>query len=266
MNVEEVGGLHCRVRRASETKGELLYVHGLGESGRCFEELMRETALGGWNQWVPDLPGYGLSPRPSRPLTFKQQSEGLDTWMRKAGIRSAVLMGHSMGGMLGQIFAESFPHRVRGFVNVEGNITLRDCTYSIQAVERNGKPLQQKDFIESEFPKFVERIAQKAKDDRAHRGYLHSLKLCDPASFHLNSQELVQLSQQGKLAARLAMLQRRFPVLYVAGSPSGVAPSSTQLLRNNRVPIEQISDSGHWPFLDQPDSFLRCLANFLHSL
>ena len=264
--MEEIWGLKVRLRRAQDAKGDLLYIHGLGESGRCFEELIRRTELEGWNQWVPDLPGYGLSPRPGQPHTLKQQSEELQGWMRKAGIRSAVLIGHSMGGVLGQIFCESFPNRVRGFVNVEGNITLPDCAYSAQAIRPDGKPLQQKDFIVSRFSKLLEGIAKRAHTDAAHAGYLESLKLCDPAAFFLNSQELVQLSQQKELATRLTKLQRHFPVLYVAGDPGGAAPSSIQLLCDNRVPVQKISPAGNWPFLDQSTQFLRTLAGFLRRI
>lgn len=268
--IEEIAGLKVRVRRGEEARQDLLYVHGLGESGLCFEKLIERTELEGWNHWVPDLPGYGLSPRPHQPLTLEEQAVQLERWMRRAGISPVVLIGHSMGGVLGQIFCEHFSRQVRGFVNVEGNITLQDCTYSnhVAGDEVNLSPAQERarreHFIEQGFEEILQDVA--GKKDPAFEGYLLSLQLCDPAAFYLNSRELVTFSRQEGFAARLRRLQRRIPVLYIAGTPGGASVRSQQLLRNNRVPIEKVSPSGHWPFLDRPEEFCDILTGFLASL
>lgn len=268
--MEDIAGLKLRVRRGEDAQGDLLYVHGLGESGLCFEKLIERPELEGWNHWAPDLPGYGLSPRPRWPLTLEEQAVQLERWMRQAGIPPVVLIGHSMGGVLGQIFCENFPRQVRGFVNVEGNITLQDCTYSSRAVGEDGNlpPALERErrehFIEKGFGEILRDIAQ--EEDAAFAGYFSSLQLCDPAAFYLNSRELVDFARQERLAARLRRLNRRIPVLYVAGVPDGAGVRSLQLLRNNRVPLHKVSPAGHWPFLDHPEEFCRVLTGFLATL
>lgn len=259
--MEDIDSLKVRLRRFRSAQGELVYVHGLGESSLCFEELIQRQESQVWNHWAPDLPGYGRSPHPRRPLTLDEQADALNGWIQHAGIRKAVVIGHSMGGVLGQIFCERFPNRVQGFINVEGNITLPDCTLSSKAAR-----CAEQEFLQIGFAKLLLEVTRIAQHDAAFAGYRESLKLCDPGAFYLNSRELVELSDQGQMAARLAKLQSRFPVLYVAGSPGGADPASLQLLRTNGVPVEVIAPSGHWPFLDRPEVFVRTVERFLSKL
>ena len=88
--------------------------------------------------------------------------------------------------------------------------------------------------------------------------------LCEPASFHLHSRELVSLSEAGNLAQRLAML--RVPTLYVAASPGGIGERSLAMLAHAAIPVVTISPSGHCPHLDQPDAFAAALGLFLGRL
>jgi len=64
-------GLYVREREAHQAQppaGALLYIHGLGESGLCFEPLLASPRLATWRQLTIDLPGYGKSPwRDARP-------------------------------------------------------------------------------------------------------------------------------------------------------------------------------------------------------
>jgi pimeloyl-ACP methyl ester carboxylesterase len=44
--------------------GTPLWIHGLGESGLCFERVLARPELEAFRHLVPDLPGYGRSPWP----------------------------------------------------------------------------------------------------------------------------------------------------------------------------------------------------------
>ena len=99
-------------------------------------------------------------------------------------------------------------------------------------------------------------------DEPAQRGYYASLRQADPATYHLNSRELIELSARpGDLADRLAAL--RVPRAYIAGAPGGASATSRGLLDQARVPVIEVAPSGHWPFIDQPDAFAAGLRSFL---
>ena len=45
----------------------VLWIHGLGESGLCFERLLARPDLADWQHVVADLPGYGRTAWPTAP-------------------------------------------------------------------------------------------------------------------------------------------------------------------------------------------------------
>ena len=63
-------GMFLRDTAPPEPGLTLLFIHGLGESGLCFEELARRPELKALRLLIPDLPGYGRSPWPAKPLAL----------------------------------------------------------------------------------------------------------------------------------------------------------------------------------------------------
>jgi pimeloyl-ACP methyl ester carboxylesterase len=54
-------GMYIREAGHESPRVTVLYVHGLGESGLCFEGLLGDPRLRRWRHLAPDLPGYGKS-------------------------------------------------------------------------------------------------------------------------------------------------------------------------------------------------------------
>ena len=71
------------VRRAgpNNASGRLLYIHGLGESGLCFEHIITHENLADWRHVVPDLPGYGRSRSQNGPFSLDAHAEWLMSWV-----------------------------------------------------------------------------------------------------------------------------------------------------------------------------------------
>jgi len=234
----------------------LLWVHGLGESGLCFERIAAHPALSAFRHLIPDLPGYGRSAWSDRPLPLAAQAGLLASWLRHRGEEPVVLAGHSMGGVLGTLFCREYPERVRAFVNVEGNLSPEDCVFSGQAVR-----MAEGRFVGGGFSKMRELIYSQGAQLPALRGYYASLRLCDPRLFHLNSRELVETAAREEMARQLAALP--LPAWYVAGAPDGVCRRSHLLLDQAGLRPLVLEPSGHWPFIDQPDRFADELAGML---
>lgn len=249
------------VREAGPAAGPpLLLVHGLGESGLCFEHLLQAPELAGWRLLVPDLPGYGRSPWPAGAVQgLADQADFLCAWLARRREGPAVVVGHSMGGVVALLMAEGHPAAVRAVVDVDGNKSPADCVFSGQAA---GQDLAT--FCAGGFDRLRARVHDQGITDPAQRGYHVSLRLADPRTFHRNSRELVEMSARGDLARRLAALP--LPKLYIAGAPGGAAPSSREQLAVAGIPPLDIAPSGHWPFIDRPADFLAALAAFLRAL
>jgi pimeloyl-ACP methyl ester carboxylesterase len=59
--------------------------------------------------WIPDLPGFGLSPRTPRALDVTQLAEALAAWIRRAGLRRPSLLAQSFGCQVATAVASDFP-------------------------------------------------------------------------------------------------------------------------------------------------------------
>lgn len=237
-------------------RGTVLWIHGLGESGLCFERLLARDDLAAWRHLVPDLPGYGRTAWPDQPLALAAHAELLAGLCRELSDGPVVLAGHSMGGVVALLLAERLPGLVRGVADIDGNKSPDDCTFSGRAATSTLAG-----FLAGGFDALRAQVYGAGLEDPAQRGYHASMCLADPASYHLNSRELVELSGRRDLAARLAAL--RCPRVYVAGAPGGASAASRRLLAEAAVPVVEIAPSGHWPFHDRPDDFAAALLAFL---
>lgn len=250
-------GMFLRHRRASNpAQGSILYIHGLGESGLGFEALIQDPRLARWHHLIPDLPGYGRSAWTAAPLGLEEQADLLGRWLETRGEGPAVVVGHSMGGVVGLMLCERFPGAVRAFFNVEGNVSIHDCGFSRKVGSHSLEGL-----LADGLDTILEGIYRAGREDLPLRGYYASMRLCDPRLLHRNSLELVALSTEEQLAPRQGALS--IPHAYVLGSPGGTGVHSQALLTAAGVPWHAIEGAGHWPFLDQSEAFLDRLVDFL---
>lgn len=97
----------------------LVLIQGLGLDGRFWFELPERLASGTGARWhvlVPDNRGVGRSELPRRPWTMADMADDVAAMLDAAGVRDAIVVGLSMGGMIAQQVALRHPTRVRGLV------------------------------------------------------------------------------------------------------------------------------------------------------
>jgi pimeloyl-ACP methyl ester carboxylesterase len=79
----------------------LLLVHGLGHGAWCWEQWMDATAEAGWPTYAVSLRGHGSSPGRMRTALLRHYADDV-VQTALALPRPAVLVGHSMGGLVVQ--------------------------------------------------------------------------------------------------------------------------------------------------------------------
>src|SRR3989454_9145909 len=77
-----------------------------------FEKRSRVIAI--------DLPGHGESDKPQIAYTMDLFARAVDAVMRDAGVKRAVLVGHSMGTPIARQFYRKYPQKTLAIVIVDG--------------------------------------------------------------------------------------------------------------------------------------------------
>jgi pimeloyl-ACP methyl ester carboxylesterase len=247
---------HAMIVRRFGEGVELVWLHGLGEWSVNFEPVARNIAFQGFTHVLPDLPGYGRSPWTTAFTNDRNSLEvladRLAVWMAERP--PAFVLGHSMGGVLATLIAERV--EVRGVINVDGNLSRGDCSFSAKAAA-----LSLEDFVDDGFTKMKASVYARGVNEASLRGHHAALTAASPAVYHRHAKDLVALSTSETLAARLAAVPARS--LFIAGVPDGICARSHTLLSQSEVALAAIEPAGHWVHLDQPDAFVATVSKFL---
>ena len=88
----------------------VLVLHGNNFGGFYFKAIIDGLTKEGFRVIVPDQIGYGRSSKPIAPYNFNTQAR--NTWLilQHLKIDKAMVIGHSMGGMLAARFATQYPN------------------------------------------------------------------------------------------------------------------------------------------------------------
>lgn len=101
--------------RDADGRPPVVLLHGIGGGKAQWAPQLRQFAAAGWRAVAWDMPGYGESAAPGE-FTFAALAASLETLLDQLGLPRAVLVGHSMGGMVALEACARFPARIAGLV------------------------------------------------------------------------------------------------------------------------------------------------------
>ena len=236
----------------------VIWLHGLGEWSESFVPLARDPGLAGFGHVLVDLPGYGRSPwpepGPGELATLAGVADHLTAWIDAQLAAPPAVIGHSMGGVLATLIAAR--RELAAVVDLEGNLTLGDCTQSAQAAAYTVE-----DFAARGMAAIRDEVYRGGATQPPLRSYHAGLCCADPRMFHAHARELVRLSTSGTLIDQLAAV--RAPSLFVAGVPGGMAAPSLAQLAERGLRWIGLEPAGHWAHLDQRARFVAEVGAFL---
>ena len=95
----------------------ILMIQGLGASKNAWN-LQRIAMATRFRSISLDNRGAGRSDKPTQPFTLEQMADDAIAVLDAAGVVTAHVVGASMGGVISQIIAVKYPHRVRSLTLV----------------------------------------------------------------------------------------------------------------------------------------------------
>jgi pimeloyl-ACP methyl ester carboxylesterase len=207
------------------------------------------AARTGYGVLVYSRPGYGKSdaaPRPARLAYMDQEAfEVLPAVLDRAGIRKAILVGHSDGASIATIYAGGVQDfRIRGLVLMAPHFFVEDLT--IRSIVVAKETFEQGDLRE--------RLKRHHGDNVDTAFRVWSAAWLDPGS------------RTWRIDDRVAHV--RVPILIVQGADDqyGSVEQVTVAADSAYCPVETVvlPDCRHSPHLDQPEATLSAVAAFVH--
>ncbi len=113
------GVIHYRVSTDAEVPAlQLVFLPGLTADHRLFE---KQTVYfeGKYPVFVWDAPGHASSRPFEMTFTLMDKARWLDEILRQEGFEAPVIVGQSMGGYVGQAYAQQFPEKLKGFISID---------------------------------------------------------------------------------------------------------------------------------------------------
>ncbi len=111
----EAGGYRLHYFEASPAGGggtPLVLVHGLGARGEDWAAMIPALAARGFHVYVPDLLGYGRSPKPDVDYSISMEEQIVVDFMQVVHVPRADVGGWSMGGWVAMKLALDHPEMV----------------------------------------------------------------------------------------------------------------------------------------------------------
>ena len=201
-----------------------------------------------------DLPGHGQSDKPHIDYTMDLYARAIDSVLRNAGVKRAILVGHSNGTPVVRQFYRKYPSETAALVLVDG--PLRGAFKDKASAERFLQPLRGDKF--SDFAgKFIDSIVAPVKDPQL-RPQIKAMMLATP--------QYVAFSEfEASLDPAIWTEDKiNVPVLVIIAKKSGGTPGYEQYVHTLIPNVDYRSWEGvsHFLMMDKPKEFNEVLTAF----
>jgi pimeloyl-ACP methyl ester carboxylesterase len=244
----------------------LLLLHGATLWWRYFLPVLTQLSLR-WHTMAPDLRGHGHSGRVADGYRIEDFAEDCLALMRSFLSEPAVLLGHSLGGLVAIQLAAQHPELVRALVLEDPPLHgERDSTLA-----QNSRFVFFRDLAASGLPlrDLMGRLAHSSPDRDASwlRWKARSLSLLDPET--LNMEFDGRMAQNFDLQALLPLVG--CPVLLLRGDPAQGGritdeDEAAALSTLKDAAVVRFPGVGHPIATTTPDVYVRVVSDFLESL
>lgn len=112
------GPIHYWLDAPERSQMTLVFLPGLTADHRLFDKQI-ECFRGRYNVFTWDAPGHAASWPFRLDFSLLDKARWLETILKSEDIQRPVIIGQSMGGYVGQAYAQLYPERLAGFVSID---------------------------------------------------------------------------------------------------------------------------------------------------
>ncbi len=265
----------------------VVFIHGLGSSGYMEWRRNLESVASRHRVYAPDLPGYGRTDKPRVRYTVPYFARFIRRYIKERGLRSAALVGASLGGRVALEVALEESRLVRKLVLVNTlglgrpRVRVVQAAYGLVTIPRVGEAVMgfARDALTWAPQTMVRRFAARYSGASADLtqtlddGYLSDLR----EMYAIDGYRSAYLSTIRSLVNPRALFgghhdvtrrlnELKIPVQLIWGAddplfPLAHAERAQSLI--GRATLAVIGGAGHTPQAERPEEFNRVLHRFL---
>ena len=277
---QDVRMVYMDIKPAKSNGKTLILFHGKNFAGYYWTNVIKAFSEKGYRVLVPDQIGFGKSSRPVVHYSFHRLASYNKLLMDSLKIQRAVIMGHSMGGMLAARFALLYPERTSQLV-LENPIGLED--YRMFVPYASNETLYQTELKAS--AESIKRYYQNSYFVQWKPEYDELVRIAAGVN---GSSEFPRYAKVAALSAQMIYEQPvvhefpliKVPVLLLIGTQDKTIVGKARLSAENqkkyglydqlgkqtaaRIPdakLIEFKNSGHIPHLEIPEEFMKALAD-----
>jgi pimeloyl-ACP methyl ester carboxylesterase len=259
--------------RVGGTGPAVMLLHGFGDTGDMWAPLAAELGKD-HTVIVPDLRGMGLSEHPDVGYTKKNQAVDIAGVMDALGLKSAALVTHDIGNMVGYALAAQYPNRISSWVVIDAplpgvgnwdtilrNPLLWHFNFRGPDVERlvQGRERIYLDRFWNELSADPKKIDEQTRE---HYAALYAR----PHAMHDAFEQFGAFSQDAK--DNQAFLQQngrlKMPILALGAEKSFGDGMAVELrFVGSNVTGGIVPNSGHWIMEENPQATIKLVNEFL---
>lgn len=239
----------------------VVLIHGFAEDGTVWEHQI-EYLKSSCQLIIPDLPGSGRSPINEASWSMEYFAECVCQILDQENIKTASMIGHSMGGYITLAFAEKYPDRLQSF-GLFHSTAYADSEEKKTARRRGIGFIQQygaDKFLEQSYPNPFSDISKERQPELVNKLLTRYTNFV--------GQSLVNYYQAMMVRPDRTHVLKNFsrPVLFIMGKLDNTIPYQ-QALQQCYMPglsyIHTLEQSGHMGMWEEPEQSNVFVDEFL---
>ena len=253
----EVNGVRLAYTQCGQG-ADVVFLHGWMCNRTFWQRQCRELAGRNFRCTAVDFRGHGDSEAPAAGYSIEQLAGDLSAVMAALGIGPAVIVGHSMGGMVAQRFCLERPEQTAALALVATIASDGEDRLISKRIAADATGMGFARAFDRHFDAWFAPGAPKSV-----RGWVKRRMRSTPDEVGL---QLVGAYSRFDLTRRLGEIRR--PALVIGTRSDDSAPPAQSRLLAELIPggrLALIEDCGHFPMLEKPELLSRVLLPFLEA-
>lgn len=244
----------------------LVFLPGLTADHRLFDKQVSYFE-GKYNVFVWDAPAHAAS----WPFTFDfnlmDKARWLDEILEAENMKRPVIVGQSMGGYVGQAYAELYPDKLNGFVSIDSAPLQRKYVTGIEIwLLKRMEPV----YYHYPWKSLLKSGTNGVAASEYGRRLMHDMMMV----YDGDKKRYARLAGHGFsiLAEAMEMdlpYEIKCPAMLICGDKDGAGSCiryNKAWHKNTNIPLEWIKGAGHNSNTDEPEIINRLIENFIDKI